>query len=585
MQSYTTRIRVILFVSLIIFPVYALAQSSVETIRAVQPASVQKILDAENNETRKAGLIDVINRIDATYTNLHENLKKGGRLVIFFDPAHGKLPDGRWQGGEATERASCTGRPEEFYSIILSRALYSHLSKNRNFDVKTTEDFMDVLKGDSNTYNNIPFSTTVELANKHNAFLLISEHLNNVSVIYKACGKMNIPGIHIVYGWGGRKTLRYISDTYSGFLTLYNKLDASGFSRKYALNLKDKLVDQGLRPNSWDLGAVGDSRFTYFVDFPLSVIFESGFISNPHEEKNFRNPQFAEKIAGAQYESLLDTIDEVYGADLSGRRPSFSRERVDHAHELLKLSRIAVYYLRETDTSRAVSVIGKMQELHGKGGGNPQIAYFIQIRNNVIRAESLYATGARHAARKRHNQARRYYRLAWRSLNYNPIYSAYKQKYAQMLSLRSPNGENAICGAVRKNRPVQTIAVAKAPLTRPVILTVEKGQTIEDAIVKALNPPAEMMPALVQKFSRGEVTEKVRVRRYSARLKRSIRVWTTYRRSTSYEPGIYVVTLNGKMNIIGSKRVKSVELDPARYQNQQYLKNSYFAVNEKTRSL
>ncbi|MBN1534634.1 MAG: N-acetylmuramoyl-L-alanine amidase [Spirochaetes bacterium] len=523
--------------------------------------------------------------MDSTYTNLHANLKKGGRMVIFFDPAHGKLPDGRWQGGEATGRASCTGRPEEYYSIILSRALYGYLTKNPHIEVKSTDDFMEVLTGDSNSYNNIPFSTTVELAKKHNAFLLISEHLNNVSVVYKACGKMNIPGIHIVYGRGGRKSLRYISDFYSGFLTLYNKLDASGFSRKFALNLKERLIDQGLRPNSWELGAVGDSRFTYFVDFPLSVIFESGFISNPHEEKNFRNPQFAVKVAEAQYKSLLDTINEIYGVDISGRHPSFSKEASDRTNELLKLSRIAVYYLRETETAKAVAVIRKMEQLNGRRA-NPQISYFTNIKNNVLRAENLYATGARHAARRRQRQARRYYRLAWRSLSYNhPIYSAYKQKYAEMLHFRSGSEETPSCGAVRKNRPVHPIAVAKAPLTRPVILTVEKGQSLEDAIDKALGAPAELIPALVAKFSRGEVTERVRVRRYSAKRKRTIRVWATRRRRIRFDPGIYVVTLNKNMNIVGSKRVRSVELDPSRYQNQLYLKNSYFAVNEKRRSL
>jgi hypothetical protein len=109
---------------------------------------------------------------------------------------------------------------------------------------------MEVLRGESDIYRNIPFSATISMAKESNAFIIISEHLNNVSAVQKASGIMNVPGIHIINGIHGRKVLRYISDTYKGFLTLYNRVDASGFSRNYALNIKSRLMERGLQPNS-----------------------------------------------------------------------------------------------------------------------------------------------------------------------------------------------------------------------------------------------------------------------------------------------------------------------------------------------
>ncbi len=551
----------------------------------VQPDSIAKIISSETDDSRRKNLEGIVEQIDGTYTNLRDNLSRREKLLIFFDPAHGKLPDGRWQGGEATLRSSCTNRPEEYYSILLSRALYDQLSKNTHFEVKSTDDFMEVLKGNSNTYENIPFSVTVDLANKYRAFILLSEHLNNVSIIYKASGKMNIPGIHIIHGGNGNKVLRYISDTYSGFLTLYNKLDASGFSRDYALKLKEKLIAEGLRPNSWEFGAVGDSRFSYFVDFPVSVIFESGFISNPHEEKDFRNPLHVEKIARSQYESLLDTIKSVYGVDLSGSSPVYLKNQDARDTELLKLSRIVVYYCKEGETAKVSSVIDAMRRVNGKAGKNAQIEYFTQIKNTILRSEGYYNLGDRNSRRNRHSKARRYYRLAWRNMNYNPIFSTYKRKYAQRMRYRSSVTENPVCCAKRKNRPVQPILAAKSPINRPIILTIEKGQSLESALQKSLSPPDEILSRLMSNFSRGEVNVSVRIKRYSPRLKRSVGVWVTRKRRVGFEPGIYVVSIDKNLNLLSSKRVKSVELNPLKYQNQLYLKNSHFALNEKNKTL
>ncbi|MCP4133662.1 MAG: hypothetical protein GY754_22025, partial [bacterium] len=257
-----------------------------ERSQFVKPQSLlmKRVLKKEKSRRRREDLAGIIRNIDKTYGSIYTNLKKGKKLVIFFDPAHGKLANGQWQG-EATNRMSATNRPEEFYSIMLSRGLYKQLSANRHIEVKSTPDFMEVLRGKKETYKNIPFTETVKMASQVGAFIILSEHLNNVSIFHKASGTTNLKGLHIVMDHSGRRILKYVHGQYSGFLTLYNKLDASGFSKEYALKLREKLIERNLNPNSWEKGAVGDDRFSYFVDFPISIIYESGFISHPDEEE------------------------------------------------------------------------------------------------------------------------------------------------------------------------------------------------------------------------------------------------------------------------------------------------------------
>jgi hypothetical protein len=76
-----------------------------------------------------------------------------------------------------------------------------------------------------------------------------------------------------------------------------------------------------------------------------------------------------------------------------------------------------------------------------------------------------------------------------------------------------------------------------------------------------------------------------KVRKYSA--KRKKRIWVSEKivRDFEFTPGIYVVNLDKKLNVVKAKRVSAVYLDPQKYQNQQYLKNSYFAETEQEKSI
>jgi N-acetylmuramoyl-L-alanine amidase len=561
-----------------------------------QTPSIQNLWKAEKNPALRESIADIINRIDHTYAGLYDTIQKGGKLVIFFDPAHGKLRNGMWQGGDATRRTSCTNLPEEYYSILISRKMYEHLSKNSFIEVKTTDDFMEVLKGKSDTYRDIPFSTTVEMAERAGAFIIISEHLNNISVLHKADGKVNLPGIHITrnaYGW---KVLQFVRDTYEGFLTLYNKLDASGFSYNYALKLKKMLVSKGLKPNSWGFGAVGDSRFCYFVDFPVSIIYESGFISNPDEEKRLRDPDYEKLIVDSQYTTMLETVNEVFGVDLSGSSAKKTGEPAAERIELLKLARLAVYYIKVGNTGSSIRVIREMEKKYAGGKYGEHTWYFTSVKNSLARSCNYYAMAQKFKRQKKNRQAQKYFLLARRSLQCAPIFSALRERYHHELNTTTATTATVASAVPAKAAPVEVKPVSKteyssfiarAPLGRSIILPIEHAQSLETAIDLALGPDAETLSKLVRSFKNGRIVTKTKYYTYSGKKKKKKRVtcWKTNVQKLKFGTGIYIVNLDTGLNIVSARYVNSVPLNPSQYQNQQYLKNSYFSHDTKDRSL
>jgi len=551
-----------------------------------QSETLRLVLTKEKRTVYFKEIIELINWIDHTYDDVYKKIISGKKIVIFFDPAHGKLKDGRWQAGSATNRLSCTKKPEEYYSIPFSRKMYELLSQNKNITVRSTDDYMYLLKGQQNTYANIPFSQTVKMAKRENAFIIISEHLNNVSVIHKADGRVNIPGIHITYDSRGNQILKHVNGSYSGFLTLYNKLDASGFSRSYAHTLKKKLVKKGLRPNSWEFGAVGDSRFSYFVDFPISVIFESGFISNPAEEKKLRNPEYINKIVESQYDALIDNINTIFGVDISDFPPEQNHKNTKNRLELLKLSRISVMYLKKGETARAISTIKIMEKKYRGTKYKKNILYYTNIRKRLLRGEKYYRIGKLNRARRKYRKAKRYFKKARNSVNNDTVFISYMKKYSRFLKKSSNNKKNRAYNHSNDNDSIEfTQNVKRSPRSRRIIFAVEKGQSLENAISLALSPDSRTLKKLTKSFKNTKIVHWIKRRKYSKKRRRRVTYWKKRVQKYRYTNGIYIVNLNKKLKISKVRRVSSVRLNPSKYQNQQYLKNSYFAIGKRNKAL
>ncbi len=574
-----------LFILFLLFPNVSLSAEVKEyPFQLKQSGTVKWLYRREKDAGHRKGLAEVINGIDSIYARLDERVRAGEQIVIFFDPAHGKLDDGRWQGGAATRRRSATGNPEEFYSIQLSRKMYRILDSNPRIRVESTEDYLRVLRGESDSYRNIPFTTTVRLAMEKKAFIIISEHLNNVSVFHKADGLSNLTGIHVTYNKWGRRYLRYIKNAYQGFLTLYNRLDASGFSRQYALALRDELTGRGMIANNWQKGAVGDDRFTYFSGYPISVIFESGFISNPREEKLLRDEAHQEKIVQGQYRALNRVLQESFGVSLEGNRTVRPRGKPSDRVELIKLSRIAVYYLGEGKTSDAIMTIRAMEKKYRKTEYDNHLDYYRNLVKILTQSEKYYRIGKAHTRKKHLRTARRYYLLARKKVIGIPVLTHYKNKYSRLAGIKKRSSSSSGRKTMDEIRERLSVDVQKAPMERKVLFALEKDQDLRQALRLALDPTEKVLDRMEEAMERAYEKKRARRSYYSKKRGRRVYYWKTIRSRVNFREGIYILDFSPDLKTVEAKRVSTVRLDPDKYQNQQYLKNSAFANGKRSRA-
>jgi len=575
--------RNIFILSVIILFAPAALFSSIE-IKKEQTESINVILKkASPDNYDKAA--EIINYIDDVYGSLNEQLSNNGKFRIYFGPAHGKDNTGRWRG-TTTERIGVTGLPEEWYSTIYSRKLYSLFKDNKFIEICAAPYYMDVLEGKSDSYNYMKFRDVANNAYDSRSFLVIEMHMNNVSVFEKADGLVNMPGIHMVRDSSGRKLLKNITGTYSGYLTLYNKYDASGFSKQYAHNIKNSLASKGYSLNNWEYGAVADDRFTYYLLFPVSIIYECGFISHPVEEKHLRDEDYIDKMVQTHYDMLLKTINDVFGMDISGNMLKYNPKDVAYRIELLKLARLTILFLEKGDVEGANASVSSMKKYYSASTSDT-INYYSSILSRVNRAEHYYRKGLTYSKKKKYRKSRTCFVNAKNSLSRNIIYSAMREKYNAAIygnrkernSLSEKNSGNYT--------PVQrkAVAVEKSSVTKPFILALRGKEGLEHAVIESLGTGECETKRITEAMNDYKSVSWKKVRKYSS--KRKKRIWVSEKVVKDFEftPGIYVVNLDKKLNVIKAKRVSAVYLDPHKYQNQQYLKNSYFAETEQEKDI
>ena len=213
------------------------------------------------------------------------------------------------------------------------------------------------------------------------------------------------------------------------------------------------------------------------------------------------------------------------------------------------------------------------------------ISYYSEIRKRLETAEHYYRIGLSNDRKKRYGTARRNYLRARRSVNRAPIYTAFRYKYNRALGRRASKKlyEEARPFVIGKAK--QPVTVTKAPLSRYVILPVEENQGLRHAVMQALQPDEKTTDRLIQSLGKAKIATRELATKYSSKKKKNIRYWKTVHQPVAFRKGIYLVKLNKNLNVVAVKQVRSVELDPSKYQNQQYLKNSYFGPQEKHRNL
>ncbi len=285
----------------------------------------------------------------------------------------------------------------------------------------------------------------------------------------------------------------------------------------------------------------------------------------------------------AQYLALLETVEEIFGTDISGTKPRKSGEPSAERLELLKLARLAVYYIKSGDVGGGIRVIREMEKKYSGSKYREHTHYFSSVRSSLARYDSYHRKALVFKKKKNHRKARYYFRLARKSLQRGPIFSTLHGGVSRELPhvARKRATSRGTSRAAASFNPI----VPRAPITRSVLFPIEPGQSLDSAVRLALEADADTHQRLVNSFKNARAYYKKRVSYYSKKHKKKMTRWVTRSKHVSFTPGIYIVRLNNKMNVVDARRVNSVVLNHDRYQNQQYLKNSHFANDTKERSL
>jgi hypothetical protein len=199
-------------------------------------------------------------------------------------------------------------------------------------------------------------------------------------------------------------------------------------------------------------------------------------------------------------------------------------------------------------------------------------------------SDNYYCSAKNLKNKKKYKKANSLYRMARRVLYFTPLFASYHNKYAAEIPKKKykplPDG---IDYSWTDNREI--ILAPKSSIKTSIILTVEDTDRLEDAIKNALAPDTDIMKKLVRSFREAVNIKTQSSRIYSKKKKRWEWKTAKYSKKVSFTKGIYIVKLDDKLSVYSARRVYSVVLDPYKYQNQQYLKNSYFCDAVKQREI
>jgi N-acetylmuramoyl-L-alanine amidase len=585
------QILILLSVILISFPLISEAQT-------LQPQSetVSIFLNREKSPEIAHELAAMLDSLDNIYSNLHEKVAQGKKLRIFIDPAHGKVINNgtmEWEGA-LTWRKSTTGLPEELYSIPISRKIYKRFTENGHFEVVSTSDFMEVLEGKSESYNNITFDETVKFAKEKNAFMIIAEHLNNISPVNKADGLVNLRGLHLTCTEQRKPLLSYVDSVYRGYYTFYSIYDMTGTSKLVGEGFREKMLSLGHDPNGWENGNVADDRFSIYINYPISTIYESGFISNPVEEKLLRDETYQDTIVESQYEGILSSIKKNFGVDLSQPDPVKTAEEDNEMLDILKVSRIIVFYTQKGEFAKAISAIDVMENKFRNSAFKNNIWSFSKFKSRLSRLDFLSQSGQGFFKKGQYGKASSSFLNAIQTMAYHPLFNNIREAtYTSYNNAARKIGKREI----RYNYDLAHFEVFPPDLVSyrtqiehhsfitPYLLTIGDGQTLDDAIDSSIAPSDGMRIKVSTAIKRSYMSKATYVKQYSKKANRYVYRKQMVKVKSDFTPGLYVIYFDKNLVIKNVTRVPSVVFDSRKYQNQLYFKNSCLAERSKEKAL
>jgi N-acetylmuramoyl-L-alanine amidase len=570
--------------------------SAADNISVSFSGPVENIISSENDPSTREILIETAKTLTAIYGNLYENCLQGKKVKIFMDPAHGMVfyhGSMQWQAA-LTWRKSTTGEPEEVYSIPLARGLYRIMSENPHFEIISSPNYLEMLQSKIDTYNDMTFDESVAGARAANAFMIISEHLNNIAPISKADGFVNIRGLHITCDWERNPHLSYISSIYRGYFTYYSIFDTTGMSRRIGEGFRDNMIAGGFTPNAWGNGVVGDDRFSTYINYPISIIYESAFISNPIEESLLRNKNHQDLIVQSQYKGIIDAIKNTFGVDLSTDKPIKLFDQDPYLLDSIILNRFVLYYTQNMKYAKALKTIHALENLSAPTKFRENSVAYSNLKDKIVHVLRYDNTAKIYAANGKLINAMKSYRAAIKIMGRHPLFNGAREitydlhnKCAEKVGARKIFYDNTIkrSDVFPPDMASFRTGIESHSLGTPYIVTITEGQELDDAIDLSIAPGDDIKNRIRNSVRNSYITKIMYKKSYSQKKKRYIytRTWAKIR--PDFSPGLYIIQFNKNFSLKKVEKVSNVLFDPNRYQNQQFFKNSCLAEKTKEKSL
>jgi hypothetical protein len=123
------------------------------------------------------------------------------------------------------------------------------------------------------------------------------------------------------------------------------------------------------------------------------------------------------------------------------------------------------------------------------------------------------------------------------------------------------------------------------PLTTPYILTIQAGESIDEAIDLSIAPSPQIRDKIVSAVKNSTTTKTVWDKYWSKKKKKYCYSKRYVKVKPDFYPGIYLMTFGKNYTVTWVSRENNIPLNPKAYQNQQFLKNSCVAERSKERAL
>ena len=310
-----------------------------------------------------------------------------------------------------------------------------------------------------------------------------------------------------------------------------------------------------------------------------------------------RTEAFQNDIAQSQYKAILSTIKTEFGVDISESTPVVdpsAETRAAQNIEAIKLSRIFVNCTQSGEFANALSALASLEKLRSDGAHKWSAWAYSDLRKRLCRIAGDLDSSAWCEKKGKLRKAGNMYLDAMHAMGYHPLFNNIREtiysRYNTVANKAGMRHESYNYGlAYYEAFPLELQALRSQiethSLTTPFILTVNQGESLDEAVDRAIAPTDQIREKVISAVKNSSSTKVVYDKSWSKKLKKNVYSKRYVKVKADFTPGMYLISFGKNYNITWFSKANNIPLNPKAYQNQQFFKNSCMAEKSKERAL